>query len=488
MTAKENIQHNNPIETSSKLRQLLPYLVSVIAFVIYKMLYPQPDIFLDSKNYIDWALEGHPVSYRPIGYSYYLHFFIGSSNNYITLVYIQYFVSLLSFYFFCETIFRLFNFNNGLRIATFCLTIFNPFSFFLVNLISPDSFFLSLTAVWLTTLLLIFSGHKRFYLLLAIHLATFALLFELRYNALYYPFITVLSLVIYKWNIRHLTLVGTSLVLVVMLYQEVVKRTEAFTGVAVFSGFGGWIMANNAIHVYDMAEVDRDIFDTPEEFELHDMTVKYKDSIVQYNRGREVTDEYMWDDNGPLKHYIWEKVDTHVYPKYFIGWYNVASIYGGFGKKLILHYPFAFLRMFYLPNLLSYFYPPLETMETFDVYNTELGTKTQGYLGIKSAHLDKDNTGLQHNIMITEKRLYLLIDILAIATLIMLIVRRIQGHTIHEGIKLLALFYVVVLGMSAFGHPILIRYISVLLILGNVLPIAYLGWEMQRRKQASTQS
>ena len=460
----------------------MPYGISILLFGCFKWLYPQPDIFLDSTNYIEWALKGHSVTYRPIGYSLFLKFLEGSANNYMTIVLLQYLLFLFATYFFNSTIFRLFSFSNTIKIFTYCLTIYNPFAFFLANLIAPDSFFLSFTAIWLTSMLLMFSGRKKFYTMLGLHLLSYIVLFHLRYNAVYYPIITVLSVLIYKPTVKHFIIVGSSVLLVYLLYRDVIERNKLHTGAEIFSAFGGWILANNAIHIYNMADVEDDIFSNDEEYILHKLSAKFKDSVGFYERGKEVTDEYMWDERGPLKRYAWKKVETRAYNAYFIAWYHVAATYGSFGKTLITNYPIAFLEMFYLPNLKSYFFPKLETMERYDVYHTNLTQQVQQYTGINSPHLPADIYNLQHRLMKGVRWVYLFIDILSLAAIAMLIIRRIQKHIIPEGMKLLALFYIVVLMLSALGHPILIRYIAVLLILGNILPLAYIAWEAQRRK------
>lgn len=474
-TESRHIQHN--IHAPAFLKSLPPYLLSVILFVCFKLIYPQPDIFLDSKNYMDWALDHFPVSYRPMGYSAFLGWLEGRDNNYITIVILQYATYLASCYFFASVIFRMFNFSRLFRIITYAITIYNPFAFFLVNLIAPDSFFLSFTGVWMGTVLLIFSGTRQFYVVLAVHLLSLYVLFELRYNALYYPLITFLSILTDRRNRKGYILAGTSVLLLTVVYFHTVERTRKFTSIPTFSGFAGWTLANNAIHIYEVTEVDEEIWESAEELMLHRYVLHFKDSIPAYEKGREVTTEYMWNNRSPLKLYAREQARKGLYPAYFIAWYGVSGLYADFGKKLILHYPFAFLRAFYLPNFISFFYPKLEAMERFDNYYTELDFRIQEYTGIYDAHLKPDETNIQYISMQVIRWLYLFINLLAIAAIVMVFAGIFRKRKVPAGIIIPALFYIVVLLLSVLGHPIVMRYMAVLLIFGNIFPLIYLSWD-----------
>lgn len=161
--------------------------VSVLYFIILKLIYPLPSFCGDSYTYIATARYDYPVSYRPVLYSKYINFFHQFSKSDVALVAAQYISNVLANLFLYLTCTWLFQFRRHYRYLLFLLLICNPFYLFYSNYITSDPFFNSLTVVWFT--LLIWMLHRVTWLLIIIQLVILSQLFLIRYNAIIFPFL-----------------------------------------------------------------------------------------------------------------------------------------------------------------------------------------------------------------------------------------------------------------------------------------------------------
>lgn len=460
---------------ANKLKQFIPYFISIVAFITCKLLYPLPDLSLDSKNYIDWGFRKFPVSYRPVGYSKFLMWFDGMPNNHLNIVIVQYIIFLAACFFFNHTVFSLFKFNRKYKIITYWFTIYNPIAFFLANLLLADSLFLSMSMIWLASFILILSHRYNFYLMLGINLLSFYIMFGLRGNALYYPVIMLLAAIFSKKTVKLGVLIVSSIIVGAYFYNTTMEKTEAFTGTATISGFGKWALANNALHIYHFADVDEDIFENAEELKIHRLAIALKDSI-RYEYGMKVTTDYMWNKYSPLRIYLRKNLNQKAYQNYFVGWYAVSDLYSQYGKKLIASYPLAFLQGFLLPNLLNYFVQDLDVFQKYNWGNETLDDKIRGYLDIKGEHLPEDKHGIEEKLMNIVRWIYLPVNILVVCSLIWFIITWIKRKNLNDALKLVAIFYIITLFLSVLAHPLNARYLAVLLLPGSVFPLMFMAW------------
>ena len=351
-------------------------VIGFLYFIILRLLYPVPSYFADSFTYVGAAASNRPVSFRPVMYSKLIQFFRLLSTSEIALIAGQYFSILLANLFLFFSASWLFQFNKWQKNVLFAILVMHPFFLFSANYISSDAFFTSFTIGWFTLLLWIMYKPKWYIIL--VHAVLLMMVFMLRYNAIYFPFITAIALVFSPLNRMKKSGIMVVIAALIFTFIEYTGRaTEKFVGTKVFTAFSGWQFANNALHIVRFKEIDTTEIKDKSVKELLRYSQQYfhssKDTIPV-----NATAWYMWHPNSPLKKYM--KVR---YPKaaYFRAWNNLAPVYEKFGKTIILQNPTAYVQHFVLPNTKEYFLPRLEIYDTyFENVDTVAKVATKYYL------------------------------------------------------------------------------------------------------------
>jgi hypothetical protein len=466
-----------------------PYLLSILFFAGFKLLYPKPDLFFDSVNYLEWAVKDFKIAYRPLGYPHFLQWFIGMQGNYIRIVVIQFLIFLFSSYCFLETLFVLLQPSKWVRRICLAAVLFNPVAYFLVNNLGADNLFVSLSALWMGLLLrsFFYTRNRGWYFLL--HLACFFCLLALRPNALYYPFFGIVILLFMRLK-NSVKLIYTALYLMVFffLYNKGLDNTEQEIGVRIYSGFAGWAMANNAIHIYNAAEVDGNIFADPDQLDIHKLVLAHR-ATARYSDA--VTDKYMWDPKGPLKMYLYQyRQRTRV--DYFNAWWELSPMYRDYGMTLVKHYPFAFFKAFFWPNFIYFLYPPSEAMGVDNPFQ-ELTPEWVNYLGMKQDPGSVEPyRGFHKNSVQVVEIIYAVLSPLCILFCLFVCIQYFFLFC-RTGFKpdnpklrvlfVLSLFYLVTIVLLIFAHMVLLRYVLLPLMFFNLLP--FLGYRTLREHRAA---
>jgi hypothetical protein len=444
-------------------------LVSLALFIGFKILYPYPDFFQDSLNYIQWGLDDLKIAFRPLGYTQFLmamKSFPGSTH--FVIVFMQWALHVVAAIFFCRTIFRIWSLARPLRVVIYACTLFNPLAYFLLNLVNPDSLFISLTAIWLAAMLRFFFVEEKKWWMLGIQAVAFLCLFHLRYNALYYPFFGAAAVLICARSIREkLIYAAASIIVFAGLYNAALSNAEEHTGARLLSGFGGWAMANNALHIYRLQAVDSDLWEEPEEQLFGQAASTFKDSIL--NEGTP-TDQFLWNKNSALKQYLFAQIGQGRYPGgYLEGWWQVSELYNDCGTKLIRAYPGAFVQSYFWPNLKSFFLPRAEALENYDVSALTMSPEMQDFLDYqKPPKAPEVVPGLLGNTVNAIRYLYAVITPLTMLAAFGFIGlyareflrrRRRPEAPVTAGF-ILSLFYLATVLLLTFAHPIMLRYVS----------------------------
>ncbi len=264
----------------------------------------------------------------------------------------------------------------------------NPAYLVLGNLILADSLFVAFTVLWFASLLWILK--KATWVPLVLQLLFLYWAFELRYNALFYPAVAVLIFVFAHKAKLHYRLAGIALTIFIIAaaHNAEVKATERVTNTPVFSGFSGWMMANNALMIYKHAKIDTTDFYSPELQMLNRVVRRYIDSISPQERKDLAENKlgwsYLWEKKGPLRLYVTYHSKKYKMP-YFVAWYQVSPLYYEYGKTIILNHPSVYMRHFILPNLAYFFMPRKIEMERYlrdDVHTVP--DVTQKWFGFKN--------------------------------------------------------------------------------------------------------
>jgi len=381
---KESIPSTRPSFATFILKGNKEYLWSAIAigiayFIVLRSVYPVPSFYSDSFTWVGAAKNNQPVTFRPIGYSKLLQFFKYFSINDLALTASQYFSNLIANLILFFTCNYFFTYNRVSRIMLFALLILNPFYLFYSNYVSADAFFCSFTIAWFT--LLIWILYKPSLCLVVAQLALLALLFQLRYNAIIFPAITALALVISKqawW--KKMVYIFSGFLLIALLMFSTVRATERYTGTRIFSAFGGWQLANNAMHILRYEKPDTSTIADKQTKELLLYTLPFFDTASFIPD--DASGWYMWHVYSPLK----KNMDVYAKKKvgYFRTWNALGPIYSKFGKTIILKEPFTYLEHFVIPNCRAYFFPSLEVYRDYMEGNDTIAHVAQEYYHYKT--------------------------------------------------------------------------------------------------------
>lgn len=307
----------------------------------------------------------------PLGYPMFLRLFGVFSNSANVLVAIQYLLLQCSSLLFVVTIFYFFRLSAVTKNVLFVFSIANPVYIYLANCIISDALFISLSITWFTLLVWIIQrpGLK----VIVLQMLVLYLAFIVRNNALYYPLITAIALLLSKQRIAYKTIGIAGSVLVIGLFiGHISQKYYRLNGIRQFSPFSGWQLANNALHGYRYVDsIDRKA--VPAKFQALDAMVRnYFDTtknVFKYPHELLLANTYyMWNKPSPLQQYVYrkDKLDTaaHIPLK---NWSAVGPLYTSYGNFLIRTYPSEFVRWYLLPNLAKFYAPPVEFLESYNM-------------------------------------------------------------------------------------------------------------------------
>jgi hypothetical protein len=348
---------------------LLSLVISLLSFILFKLLYPFPDFISDSYSYLFAAYAHLNVSVWPIGYSKFLSFFHSLTYSDLALVAFQYFFMQFAGIWFFFTILYFYHSNKTTRVLLFLFLFVNPLSLYLCNTINSDALFAALSIFWFAELIWII--HRPRIYQVFVQAVLLLLCFTVRNNAYYYPPIAIITFIvsrhksIIKWagSVLPLLLIG----LFITWTQNSAKK---LTGVSQFSLFTGWQLANNALYIYDQIEVDSNTLPTSQARELNRTTIAYFKHVNQAVY-RDYLEDYVGNffirqPEAPLKQYF----SRHFAPRNEMGtivaWAKCSAAFEPFGKSIIMHHPFAYFQFFMIPNFRHYMVPPLSHLEKYN--------------------------------------------------------------------------------------------------------------------------
>lgn len=365
----------------------------MIQFSIFKHFYPFPNfIHGDSFVYLRAAYDNAPVSLHPIGYSKFLRLFSVFSASDMVLTAFQYLLIQVSALGFIFTIFCLYKprqIIEGLLIAT---VVFDPIFLHLANLISAEVIFVALSLIWFTLLLWIL--HRPTPNLIVWHALVLFLAFTVRYNAFYYPIISIVAFLLSRQKLYYkLSGIAAGLLLIGGFIFLTSQEYAAFIGKKVFSPFSGWQLANNALYAYrhiDSAkrkpvplkfqQVDRIVrtyFDTSRNISAHPMEMSEASTV------------YMWTPESPLQLYMMKeyRLDQSIKDsstRNYNRWASAGPLLGEYGVWLIRQYPEEFIYNYLWPNTIQYYTPPLEFLSAYNMGLDTIRPIAQTWFGFKS--------------------------------------------------------------------------------------------------------
>lgn len=367
-----------------KVLLVLLCLVTAGQLISFKYCYPFPNFLPDSYSYIEVAANNKDINMWPVGYSKFLRLVSCVSRSPLFLVVVQYLLLVISALYFTTTLIYLFRLRKGLGYFLIALTVLNPLLIHTANLVASDALFASLSLLWATTLVwLVAAPEPKLMVLQALFCC---LAFSVRYNALYYPFIgvVVLLLVNLPAKLKSAGILMTAGLPILFVLLTMGKYKQA-TGVSEFSPFGGWQLASNALYGYTHVNSDERLPPPPAFAALDRLVNRHMDSLKRLRRRPDEKPGiyYLWDPASPLK--VYEKIyfakDTATGG--FSKWARMAGLYREYGSYLAKTYSAEFTRFYVLPNLLRYYVPDPEFLGIYNMKSSEMEQKGVEWFGLK---------------------------------------------------------------------------------------------------------
>ena len=456
--------------------------LGILYFILLRFLFPIPSFYSDSFTWVGAANTGQPVTFRPVGYSRIIAFLRFFSVSDLPLIAAQYFSNLFANLFLFLTACYLFRITRVFKTVLYVLLVVNPFYLFYSNYVSSDAFFNCLAVVWFT--LLIWIMHRPGWAIIFLQLLVLAALFELRYNAIFFPAISTIAFLLSPMSRgRKAISIGISVALIASIVYITTSETRKFTGIKTFSAFSGWQLANDALHIVQHSKIDTTVIRDNEVKHFAGFINHFFDTARQTFPDSAATAVFMWHINSPLKRYM------NVYPKrsryYFKTWNTLGPVYGNFGKTLILHKPLSYLQHFVVPNAGAYFVPPLEIYETY-MENRE----TIPAVAVKYFHYASNKTPAHHPVAYAAvftpiRYLFIIINIVLVLTGVYFILQKKyrqmpllfnQTLVCFAAFFIANFFFVVLLAPSVFRYHIFILTLS--------FPVlTYLAQELAKPRQ-----
>lgn len=323
--------------------------------------YPWPATATDSFGYVRAAMENRFLVFRPFGYSVFLRAVHFISHS-VTAVFVA--QALLYWASASLLLVTLKRFYPPRRNWTFrlleALVAVSPAAIFMLNSLMADALLCSSVFVMLAMFIVML--RKQSVPALVFYLAAFFVALHTRYSAMFFPLAFIPVLAFHRSRVY--AFAGMGLTLAVFLVFRSQMRNEMYESVGMkqFStGFDGWQLANNAMHILPFLD-EKDLKKMPAEPQmrtLHSLCLRrYDKAILKATEGgKRASSAFLWHNDLPLKQHLQWKLQTGG-GNYVQEWVRLGSgLYSDYGKWLILNYPGKFLRYYLLPNIPGIFFP-----------------------------------------------------------------------------------------------------------------------------------
>ena len=443
---------------------LLAILCTAAGCLVMLFYFPYPSITSDSGGYLYAAIHDQFIAYRPFGYSFFLQLLHKLSHSIYSIIVGNAVLYALSAGLLLVAVKKYFPPRKTALFRLFeVLVIMSPTSIAMLDTALSDTLFCSMVFVMLTMSMVMI--HEGSWTALLIYLLAFFAALHTRYSAMFFPlaFLPVLLLG-GKAPLRIATGV-LALATFALFYVQVCSNVEQILGRRQFStGFDGWQLANNAMHVLPHIDHGPDA-PVPEDKDLSSIHRYSCDPVFLEIIGRDLGDgksvnaRFMWDDSYPLKNVLKIYMIKYDLPRHET-WARLGSEHlGRYGKWLIAHYPGEFLRYYLLPNIRNAFFPTAAEVIGRH-FNTQKAPDefTQYYGPLEPL---KTREGFNDYMLPLLPWIELLTWILFIAAAVYLLAAHLLNGMTKEArrtLLLLFLFGLIYYGSTVVASPIAIRY------------------------------
>ncbi|BAV07683.1 Protoporphyrinogen oxidase [Filimonas lacunae] len=484
--------------TTNKKTLLFIGLILLLQFSIFKYFYPFAGFINgDSYVYLQAAVNNSAINTYPVGYSKFLRLISVFTTSDTALVAIQYFMLYASILFLLYTLFYFYPISKFNQRLLSGIMIINPVFFYLSNYVSSDTLFISLSITWFT--LLLWNLQKPTTQTILLQALFLFLAFTVRYNALYYPIIAFIAILIAREKLLYkLGGLVLSLLLIGMFITYISNKYYQLTGQRQFSPFSGWQLANNAMYGYRYVD-NAHLKPVPEKFKKLDQSVRtYFDTTQNTNKYPwellQASTVYMWNKLSPLQAYMYAQTKDSTSDKYFTGplkqWATVGPLYASYGSFLIKQYPAEFLQHYLYINALKFYTPPVEFLASYNTGQDSVNNIAQSWFNYTSRKVTTRTKDMKVEILNYLPVISGSLNLLFLGTLVAFIV--LKGHTHHPFIKkatqLMLLFWLTNFGFSVFASPVALRFQLFPFILNITFLCLYLEYLFKSASKKAIQS
>ncbi|MCF6402109.1 hypothetical protein L3C95_04440 [Chitinophaga filiformis] len=441
-------------------------IISLIQFYTFKYLYPYPNFLPDSYNYLRSALRNMNANLWPVGYPKLISL-VGFFTHYDTaLIFVQYFIYIAAALYFFFTFLSIIQCSKWVKIGIFVFLFLNPAFIFISNYISSDIFFTSLSLIWISQLFRIIKTPRPALIIAHVFILLFA--FAVRYNALFYPIISIVVILLSNMPKGRKAFGIVPIFLTLMTFAMYTSNeNKRLFGTQQFSAFGGWQLASNALTAYEYVEERNP---APEKFAaLHTMVNNYFDTLKlkkqrraelegeeEDDENRSLTAHYLWYEKGPLQKY--SRVITPTGSKRMA---TVGPLFKDYGTYLIFQHPGAFFKYYILPNTKQYFFPRPEFLSKYNMGRSVVKTEAVKWFNYDSetvvTRIGRGDTSLFDYYPV----LIVCITLLFLGGSILYFMKKWYLFTtdqFRQALLIALLFWITNLFFSVFASPIVLRY------------------------------
>lgn len=459
--------------------------VTIILLAGFKLIYPYPNMVLDSYYYVLGAINHADVSPWAIGYSWFLRLFGFFTHSPLALVVFQYLLLESSLMALFLTLTEVLGLSVLTRWVLFPFFFCNPLLLYCANFVMADTLFISLSLLWISLLVWMLYRPKPF--LLWIHAVLIFFVFCVRYNAIFYPVVAALALLLSRYPISQKLLgIAAELIVIAGFVGYTSMRVGEISGQAQFSPFGNWKTANDALYMYGHI-YQEDSSTVPVKFAaLHETVREYfqggakVDDLLNF-RSQFYGSQYMFTSGTPLVSY---KVRLYGEDSEFVNFRKMAAVgplYGEYGGYLIRKFPGAFIQYFVEPNGMRYLFPPMEAFGSFPPFFLRpdyLGQGARQWFGVRTLTVTWNKINLRGQLLRPYQMIFFFTHVLFVVCLLGFM--SIKGTKSMSSVEkntlvvLLALWFLD-LGFNLTAAATVMRY----LIFIGFIEVALLFWFLQ---------
>lgn len=437
---------------------------AIIGYIFIRICYPTPATYSDAFSYVAAAAADQFSIYRPFGYSAFLQLVHVFSHSLQAVIVAQFVLYALAMGLFLLAIKRYYPIKQTwLRVVIEVVATLAPTCIYMLNALMSDALFCCLILIMLAMLLVVIYDNS--WLAAGIYLATFFACLFVRYSAMFFPLAFIPILVLAGKPVLRWTTIVLTCILFAVFYQNITSNMQHVIHRKQFStGFDGWQLANNAMHILPYIE-DEQQPDDRRMRDLHNFVQpQFNDlTIAATDSGRHVTAAFIWQSHFPLKQYMYRYMQATQTP-YPIAWARLGGgLYADYGKWLIFHYPTLFWKYYLAPNIKDVFYPNtfMEMLGQYSEIPADQKDMASWFeMNTAQPHPAKYpvyKQSLKHVLPAIE----LITWCLFIVAVVLIIIRRktaLATRPQRLAFSLLFVFGFVYYGTTTFAAPIVIRY------------------------------